>query len=511
MATRLGGVSKVLLMVFVFALGAGSTLFVIRLPDILPDHGETAPAYLDGRVEVETQPEPMISLVRNDAVASTADSANWDVVVYPPIATSEEAAASSADAVAKTPDLFVPTENSLPPTVPDVAPLDAFANEPVPQDPGLAPGEFSAPPTLAGSPLELPTTEPEPVPQRDPDAAPSLFDPAAAEPQVAGDDPFSSPSGLSLPEATSTSTPSPPTPSSAPAIEIVLLQLAANEDGSLKQLRYFTEELGNDDNAFQQLADRIAAWGKAWEENGPPHETELHIEADESLRFESVTRVVALCTPHVTRILLAKAVEGPIVTVTVGFVRDTKGKQVSGTPVLIFEDQTVDWDSLEARFDEWAKKQRTRDPAWQRRYTVVIRADEGVEAKVVESIIKKANEYGFENFTLKTIDVAQSVAPAVSGIVNQIDPETRLVQISIGDDDGLRPGRRLSVFRAYVANFLRQVEAIGRLEVVRVQSDSAACRIIEEDAEMRIGVGDNVETIGSAEDAPALEPDQSRF
>ena len=86
----------------------------------------------------------------------------------------------------------------------------------------------------------------------------------------------------------------------------------------------------------------------------------------------------------------------------------------------------------------------------------------------------------------------------MSGIVNQIDPETRLVQISIGDDDGLRPGRRLSVFRADNGDPIRHGGVIGRLEVVRVQADSAACRIIEEDAEMRIGVGDNVVTMGSA-------------
>ena len=171
MATRLGGVSKVLLMVFVFVLGAGSTLFVIRLPDILPDSAATAPAFLDApAVEVESPPEPMISLVRNDAVASNAapESANWDVVVFPPIAASEEAAGSKADAVVETPDLFVPTGNSLSPTVPDMAPPDAMAGcdtpPPIPPIPPMplpllaVSPTSAAPAALAPTPVFVPAT-----------------------------------------------------------------------------------------------------------------------------------------------------------------------------------------------------------------------------------------------------------------------------------------------------------------------------------------------------------------
>jgi hypothetical protein len=67
-------------------------------------------------------------------------------------------------------------------------------------------------------------------------------------------------------------------------------------------------------------------------------------------------------------------------------------------------------------------------------------------------------------------------------------PDKGLVEISLGEDDGLRQGHKLEVVRvsggasAYV----------GRIEVVRVTPDRAVCRVIPDMLKMPMQVGDRV-------------------
>ncbi len=500
MATRLGGVSKVLLMVFVFALGVGSTLFVIRLPDILPDHGETAPAYLDGRVEVETQPEPMISLVRNDAVASTADSANWDVVVFPPIAATEEAAASKADAVVEAPDLFVPTANSLPPATPDVAPPDAFAehSEPLAQRP--LPTDFGTPPSEGALPLEPPPGNVTTAPPLEPLTPVSPFAATAPETQPVANDGFS--------ELT-TAEPAPPPKA------LVLVELTANPDGSIKQLRYLTEDLGNDDTGFQKLEKQIVAWAGQFAGG----DLTVQIVADPQLRYEHVARVTKLCSPLVTRVVLAEAEIKAQVTITVGFVRDAQGRPVVATPVVFWQDEVVRLEELKNRLQAWkgevwplnplpgTQPQETR-PKLQD-FTVVLRCDSNVDYKVVESIMQEARGAGFEHFSITAIDAAETAAGPVQGVVLYVSDEARTVNISIGADHGLRPGQELTVERPPAADG-KPGPVIGRVEVTRVLPDSAECRIVEENLSQPILVEDHVQSTGS-QVPPIVKPDPLRF
>ena len=505
MATRLGGVSKVLLMVFVFALGVASTLFVIRLPDILPESRATAPAVSDAEpVAVDSRSERTISLVRHDAGASmgTSEPANWDVVVFPPIATSDEAAAAKADVAEESADLFVPTGNSLPPTVPDLAPPEAFAGHTEPLAQGPLPSDFSAPPSARAFPLESPPS----------DAAPF-----ASEPQPAADDPFSAPPAVELPRPAIAGE-APPlggTAAPAPPKALVLVELIANADGSVKQLRYLTEELGNDDAAFQKLEQQIVAW--AGQNAGG--DLTVQIVADPQLRFEHVSRVMNLCSPMVTRVLLAKPETNEQVTITVGFVRDGEGRPLIATPVVFWQDEVVRLGELQARLEAWqppvepVEQGALAPPVDVRRrrsdYTVVLHCDGNVDYTVVETIMKAARQAGFEHFRITAIDGTEVAVEPVRGTVLEIDNESRTVHVSYHPDNGLRPGEVLSVERPSAAGG-KAGPVIARVEVAGIEAAVVECRIIEEDLLTPIMVGDLVRTAGRRA-APIAKPGPAAF
>lgn len=73
------------------------------------------------------------------------------------------------------------------------------------------------------------------------------------------------------------------------------LQLASNEDGSLKQVTLNGRNIGNDDNSFRQFESAVAEFtqNKARVE---ANKWMVDIDADELLRFEFVHRVIALCS-----------------------------------------------------------------------------------------------------------------------------------------------------------------------------------------------------------------------
>jgi hypothetical protein len=66
-----------------------------------------------------------------------------------------------------------------------------------------------------------------------------------------------------------------------------------------------------------------------------------------------------------------------------------------------------------------------------------------------------------------------AVAPDVEGLVLKVDG--RLIEISLGSDDGLRPGHKLDVFRTEP-----KPQYLGRVVVEVVDADQAVCRVLPE-------------------------------
>jgi predicted nucleic acid-binding Zn-ribbon protein len=64
-------------------------------------------------------------------------------------------------------------------------------------------------------------------------------------------------------------------------------------------------------------------------------------------------------------------------------------------------------------------------------------------------------------------------APPVEGVVLKIDPQGKLVEISIGSDDGLRKGHRLHVYRVKP-----QGRFVCTIEITQVDPDQAVARIV---------------------------------
>jgi hypothetical protein len=67
----------------------------------------------------------------------------------------------------------------------------------------------------------------------------------------------------------------------------------------------------------------------------------------------------------------------------------------------------------------------------------------------------------------------RSNAPPVEGVVLKVDPQGKLVEISIGSDDGLRKGHRLHVYRVKP-----QGKFVCTIEITNVDPDQAVARII---------------------------------
>jgi biopolymer transport protein ExbD len=376
-------------------------------------------------------------------------------------------------------------------------------------EPPVAPvrDTFGAP--IVGSPPALPESAPA-LQDAAPDAfAAPMIDSTATARESSVLDPFSPLSGAPLPEPipnfdplvdAAGSAPDVLTPSSPPKA-LVLVELTANADGSVKQLRYLTEELGNDDEAFQKLEQQIIAW--AGELAGS--DLTVQIVGDPQLRFEHVSRVMKICSPLVTRVVLAKAEVGPTVELVIGFVRDRQGQRINATPVLFKGEELVPISQLGEQFKSWGFMGQQQAEA-----TVLIRVDSEVKADVVEEVIRHARNAGFEQFSLKTIDPQASTTPDMIGMVIGVNNETRMVNIALDIDGDLRPGQVLSVERPSEAD-AKPGPVIAQIEVTRMLTGtlnrSAACRVVFEDVFQPIRVGDIVLTTSGnlPEPAPKLE------
>jgi len=88
--------------------------------------------------------------------------------------------------------------------------------------------------------------------------------------------------------------------------------------------------------------------------------------------------------------------------------------------------------------------------------------------------------------------------PPVEGLVKSIKKDranqVRLVEISIGSDDGLIVGHKLDVLRTGVNG--KPPKFLGVVKVIKIEPDYAVCEVLREDAPPNgiIEVGDNVTT-----------------
>jgi biopolymer transport protein ExbD len=370
----------------------------------------------------------------------------------------------------------------------------------------------------APTPFAPPTVEAVPVLADESFTPSSPLGPSSPVLQPAGNDPFSAPPAQILPEpaiaddALPLDTFAEPAP---PPKALVLVELAANPDGSIKQLRYLTEDLGTDDAAFQQLEKQIVAWAGQF----PGGDLTVQVVADPQLRYEHVARITKLCSPLVTRVVLAEAEIKAQVTITVGFVRDAQGRPVVATPVVFWQDEVVRLGELQSRLESWihssaqelqkqlgqiAPSQPGALAAMVRDVTLILRCDSSVEYTVVESIMKEARQAGFEHFAIQGIDAADVAFHPVRGVVTEIDRMAGLLRISIGADDGLKPGDELTVNHEQGADdYSSQENIVSRVRVKDVAGDSAWCFILHHDARDPIRAGDMVQTVRSQTANPA--------
>ena len=86
-------------------------------------------------------------------------------------------------------------------------------------------------------------------------------------------------------------------------------------------------------------------------------------------------------------------------------------------------------------------------------------------------------------------DLAQP-PEGVEGIVTAT-PSREMIEISIGSDDGIAPGHQLDVKRGVASG----AKYIGRVEVVSVRPDKAACKVLPKWLQEPIQRGDRVSTI----------------
>jgi beta-lactamase regulating signal transducer with metallopeptidase domain/biopolymer transport protein ExbD len=432
MSTTLGRVSWILLVAFAFFLGATSMFFVV----VTASDAETVPTLDFPTFELVDVQQPMV-WQSTESVAIDAATVN-DVFpmadTQPPF--TEQLAQASPPPVAF--DSATPAINE-PAGVTTAPPLNAT----LPQESGFAP---------SANPLD-----PAPIGPHDVDPFGTLPMPAVpAEP--------------------------------APPVEtqrgLIIVRLVGNEDGSLKELRYLTDDLGNDDAAFETLKQRVEEFSKEFAAAVAP-QTEVQIVADPALRYEHVARVVAICEPFVNRVSFARAESEQQLTIAVGFVRDASGEKVIDQPVAFVGDKLVRIGEL---FDVLSAWRSENDLQFASGVTILIRADANVDYKMIEGLIREAQRAGFDRFSLKPLE-SLSARDGRSVLGVQITTDATVVHVSFGSHDGVRPGQRLFAYRQTdVASVSSDSDLRAVLEIVRVlDADISECRIVETNFTPEVG------------------------
>ncbi|MBL8851686.1 MAG: M56 family metallopeptidase [Planctomycetaceae bacterium] len=289
---------------------------------------------------------------------------------------------------------------------------------------------------------------------------------------------------------------------------LAAIELIGNDDGTLKEVRWFTESLGTGDEAVVKLTERLTEFaqprvGTAYRaeyretSTGPvpvmipvatagsmamaggigaggpmigggmrlgpggeptiPAELTAQITASAQLRYEHVARVVELCDSHVQRVVVTQANLTPNITLTLGFVRDGSGKQISSSPVLIWNDAVTPAPAAVPNFDTFQPYQQellepeaaqaappqvspphdevvtvesltprllvlremfNREPK-PKNLTVLVRADAGVDPRLVERVVQVTLPAGFERVILQPLEYP---ARAPADAAPTIDP-----------------------------------------------------------------------------------------
>lgn len=457
MSTSLGRISRVLLVVFAFVLGAVSMLVVVLREDL---QGSIRVPVTESMTLVDLQAPPPIAppAIRADAADNQvaeefgmpemgeADSAevspDWDLA-FSEVPMDEDATSFPSDFVAEEP----------------VIALDAFAAEPTPASTLPPPGGFVPflPDTVAeGSagdiaPMPIGPHEQDPsvVSERTPGRS-GVIDPITGQPNVEWINRHFAQKGL------------------------VIIRLVGNEDGSLKELRYLTEDLGNSDEAFDSLKERIESWIQTIAPDGEST-TEVQIAADRNLRYEHVARAVEVCEPLVDRVTFARAESEQRLEISIGFVRDAQGQRIVDQPVVFIGETLVQRGDVAEALGRWRTVNAT---AVESGVTIAIRADADVDYKVVEGIVHAAQQAGFDRFALKALEKpAEETTGKIERLIDVSDNYVRSVEVSLGEADGIRPGDMLMAWPPEDPDPHSSERVVG-LNVVEVKGGTSICRVV---------------------------------
>ena len=484
MSTRLGGVSKVLLVLFVFALGVGATLLSFRVSEVIDSTD-------DVRVSLVSADDPYPVDVASHVEGDVSDAAVAQV-----------------------------EPNSVAPAEPEFDDLPTAPEE----------GEWQEADTFAEAlPNPVPAANLDAGPADFTSATPPEFDPGLETAEDVFNEPFAQDAGSldfgSGPGGSpfAPSSDGQPDPPPVPTHSLILIELTASEDGNLGGIRYLTEDLGADEDAFNKLVERIAGLAKQLDTEQNGRRIEVRLSADSDLRYEHVARVVTGCSQFVDRVVFASQPPtiDEVVTLSIGFVRDGQGRKITSTPVLIWQDELVQPGELASQLAEWHLPQSAKAQS----VTMTLRADPDVSAEFVRSVIQSAQQAGFEEFTLKTL---LPHPPAIEGVINEIttDNDGHKYLVSIGSDDGLAVGHELTVTLppAATADGTTGSGAIsgtpsddaaslvlGRLIVVTVAPDSAICvhvgpGLVNDSFDRGIQKGDIVRTTPPAKPTGTVSP-----
>jgi beta-lactamase regulating signal transducer with metallopeptidase domain/biopolymer transport protein ExbD len=256
--------------------------------------------------------------------------------------------------------------------------------------------------------------------------------------------------------------------------DVILIELDADDDGALSDVHFLTRSLGSGDDALEELSRRLAAAAK--EATSAQRKLQVQLSVDPGLKYASVVRVMEICREHdVADVRLSPQGGGESFVINIGFVRDADGKKLSETPVVFWGDSAHSPQDLSVIL---AGERRRRPGA---DVIVIIRADADVSTSVIQDVIRQAQAAGFGRFALRVLQSATG-RRSVQGVVLEFDDKAKMVTISVGIDDGIRPQDMLNVYRGS--------EYIARIEVSRVEADRSVAMVRE--YEKSIAVGDHV-------------------
>ena len=246
---------------------------------------------------------------------------------------------------------------------------------------------------------------------------------------------------------------------------LAVIGLVANHDGSLKELRWFTESLGSGDEVYARLAKRLTEFTPAHEQAGgnrsttsnlifgeprlgaggarggfgggrtttagvmfgqgaAPSHVAAQIMASPEIRYSELKQVIEICQEHVEQIVFGdgESEDAPDVTLTLGFVRDSRGRKISSSPVLIWndvlkpgmettegnlrikladrvDDEIVTVQDLPTQLLSW--RETLPGDAQPKGLSALIRTDDGVDPKLVEQVVQATLPAGIERVVLR--------------------------------------------------------------------------------------------------------------